>query len=75
MQSNREAAMAEVLPRRLTISQDTGVLERVVRWVVRWRHRQRELGELARLGERELRDIGVTPAEVAAELRKPFWRE
>jgi uncharacterized protein YjiS (DUF1127 family) len=74
MQSYREAAMAEVLPRRLTISQDTGVFERVVRWLVQWRRRRRELTELARLGERELRDIGVTPAEVAAELRKPFWR-
>jgi uncharacterized protein YjiS (DUF1127 family) len=66
--------MAEVLRRPLTICQETGVLERAVRWVVRWRRRRRELDELARLGERELRDIGVTPAEVAAELRKPFWR-
>jgi uncharacterized protein YjiS (DUF1127 family) len=74
VQSCREAAMAEVLRRPLTICQDTGVLERAVRRVVQWRRRQRELGELARLGERELRDIGVTPAEVAAELRKPFWR-
>jgi uncharacterized protein YjiS (DUF1127 family) len=66
--------MAEVVRRPLTICQDTGVLERVVRGVVQWRRRRRELDELARLSERELRDIGVTPGEVAAELRKPFWR-
>jgi uncharacterized protein YjiS (DUF1127 family) len=66
--------MAEVLRRPLTICQETGVLERVVRRVAQWRRRQRELNELARLGERELRDIGVTPGEVAAELRKPFRR-
>jgi uncharacterized protein YjiS (DUF1127 family) len=74
IQQCREAAMAEALRRSLTICQATGVLEHVVRSVAQWRRRQRELRELAGLGQRELRDIGVTPGEVAAELDKPFWR-
>jgi uncharacterized protein YjiS (DUF1127 family) len=44
--------------------------ERLAIWA--WRARAR--AQLARLDDRDYRDIGVTPAEAAAEYRKPFWR-
>ena len=34
----------------------------------------RERGQLARMSEAELHDIGVTPAERWAEINKPRWR-
>jgi uncharacterized protein YjiS (DUF1127 family) len=40
-----------------------------------WRRRVRERNQLARLGERELHDLGLSRGTVYAELRKPFWRE
>jgi uncharacterized protein YjiS (DUF1127 family) len=40
-----------------------------------WRRRARERAELARFGSRDLRDIGLTPADAAYEINKPFWRE
>jgi uncharacterized protein YjiS (DUF1127 family) len=39
-----------------------------------WRRRAQGRADLMRLGSRELRDIGVTPSEVARECGKPFWR-
>ncbi|HLX99005.1 MAG TPA: DUF1127 domain-containing protein [Roseiarcus sp.] len=39
-----------------------------------WRRRDRERGQLARMSEAELHDIGVTPAERWAEINKPCWR-
>jgi len=40
-----------------------------------WMKRRAERAELARLDDRELRDIGVSRATVYAEIRKPFWRD
>ena len=40
-----------------------------------WRRREWERGELARMTEAELHDIGVTSAERWAEINKPCWRE
>ena len=40
-----------------------------------WRGRDRERGQMARMSEAELHDIGVTPAERWAEINKPCWRE
>ncbi len=40
-----------------------------------WLARIRERRELATLSAHELRDIGITPAEVFWETAKPFWRE
>jgi uncharacterized protein YjiS (DUF1127 family) len=40
-----------------------------------WRRRVRSRAVLARFSARELRDIGLTPAEAARECAKPFWRE
>ncbi|HML10600.1 MAG TPA: DUF1127 domain-containing protein [Stellaceae bacterium] len=39
-----------------------------------WSRRVRQRRELATYDRSMLRDIGVTPSEVASEVRKPFWR-
>ena len=39
-----------------------------------WARRRRERAELARLDDRMLRDIGVTPGDAWREINKPFWR-
>lgn len=39
-----------------------------------WRQRAQGRTQLAHLSERELRDIGLTPADAAREYAKPFWR-
>jgi uncharacterized protein YjiS (DUF1127 family) len=39
-----------------------------------WRKRSVERAELAHMDERELHDIGLSPAMIAYELNKPFWR-
>ncbi len=39
-----------------------------------WLKRVHERGELARLDPAIMRDIGVTPSEIARECNKPFWR-
>jgi uncharacterized protein YjiS (DUF1127 family) len=39
-----------------------------------WRRRAQGRAQLAQFGERELRDIGLTPADAARECAKPFWR-
>lgn len=39
-----------------------------------WSSRIRDRHELARLNDREIRDLGWQPAEVSREARKPFWR-
>jgi len=46
---------------------------RVRRALVEWCRRARSRAQLARLGERDLRDIGLTPMEAAREYAKPFW--
>ncbi len=40
-------------------------------WWRRWQERE----QLARLTERDLRDLGQSRSTIYAELRKPFWRE
>ncbi len=42
--------------------------------VTGWARRIREAEELAKFDDRELRDIGLTRAEVRMMLDKPFWR-
>ncbi|MFE1598852.1 DUF1127 domain-containing protein [Methylobacterium sp. ID0610] len=39
-----------------------------------WLWRSRTRRELADLSPEQLRDVGLSPAAVRAELRKPFWR-
>jgi uncharacterized protein YjiS (DUF1127 family) len=39
-----------------------------------WERRARARNELITLCDRDLRDVGLTRAEAAAEVRKSFWR-
>jgi uncharacterized protein YjiS (DUF1127 family) len=39
-----------------------------------WHERIRQRHALARLDDRILRDIGLSPADVEGEVSKPFWR-
>ena len=54
-------------------------LSDATQWVLatlrNWWRRSRERDQLARLDERMLRDIGVTPGDVWHEINKPFWRQ
>ena len=49
-------------------------LRRVRDTVRLWQDRARGREELLRLGEHELRDIGITRVQAEAEANKPFWR-
>jgi len=51
-----------------------GVLRRAGATLRLWRRRIGDRHRLAELGERDLRDIGATRAEVQAEMATPFWR-
>lgn len=42
--------------------------------VLDWQSRDAERQHLASLDDRLLTDIGLTRADVLAEIRKPFWR-
>lgn len=46
----------------------------VGRVVAGWARRIREAQDFAKLDDRELRDIGLTRADVRMALDKPFWR-
>jgi uncharacterized protein YjiS (DUF1127 family) len=39
-----------------------------------WRERARARDELAKLDERSLRDLGLSPSSAQFEVNKPFWR-
>lgn len=41
----------------------------------RWQELQRQRGQLARLDERTLRDIGISHHEARQEARRWFWDE
>jgi len=59
---------------RLIISQEPNGLQLLGQTVSLWLRRLRERAELARFGERDLRDLGLTQADADYELGKPFWR-
>ncbi|MEM6973311.1 MAG: DUF1127 domain-containing protein [Pseudomonadota bacterium] len=46
-----------------------GLGKRIVKWLSIMNERRR----LATLDERMLRDIGVAPEQVSAEVERPFW--
>lgn len=48
---------------------------RVLYTVRMWHRRVRERNELARLNERMLADIGLSPGDRDFLVNKPFWRE
>ncbi len=68
--------MVDVLHHRLTNSHPrrSPALARLAAILEVWRRRIRERGQLARLDERELHDIGLSRAAIHDEINKPFWR-
>jgi len=50
------------------------VVTRVLDVVFGWLERSRQRRHLAELDDRLLRDIGISRAEVEAEMSRPFWR-
>ena len=72
--------MLTVAEEKLIESRTSNWLRRAAQVLIVWYHRYRtrnELGHMLQLGfigERELRDMGVTRSEVAFEAEKPFWR-
>jgi uncharacterized protein YjiS (DUF1127 family) len=48
---------------------------RVLFTLRQWRERIRGRNDLARLDERSLADIGLTPGDRDFLVNKPFWRE
>ena len=48
--------------------------ERALRTLLTWQERDRQRRALAQLDARMLTDVGLSRAEVAMELRKPFWQ-
>lgn len=43
--------------------------------VLIWQQRQRERQQLLALDDRQLKDIGLSRADVYQEWSKPFWRQ
>jgi uncharacterized protein YjiS (DUF1127 family) len=50
------------------------LLDRAIARLRLWRSRYRARRELVKLSPRDLRDIGLTPAQAGFEADKPFWR-
>ncbi len=67
--------MAYITHHPVTNSQLSSAVPRLAALLRQWRRRIRERDQLARLGERDLHDLGLSRGTVYAELRKPFWRE
>mgnify|MGYP001549016919 FL=1 len=68
---NMDGTRVGVRPGR---SRGFGVLLGVFDRLAVWQERRRQRFTLARLDDRMLRDIGLTYADVEAEISKPFWR-
>lgn len=51
-----------------------GLVARVVDLLLTWSDRMRQRRHLAELDDRLLRDIGVSRADIEAEISRPFWR-
>ncbi len=47
---------------------------RALRTLLIWQERDRQRHALAQLDARMLKDVGLSRAEVALELHKPFWQ-
>jgi uncharacterized protein YjiS (DUF1127 family) len=67
---------SQALPFRSRFAQPPrpGLFARVTATLRLWLRHAHEQRELALLGERELRDMGVSSADIWREIRQPFWR-
>lgn len=59
---------------RMAVAPRRGGVQRLLALLQEWRQRARERRDLARLGERELHDIGLSRSLIFNEINKPFWR-
>ena len=50
------------------------IWRRAVVTVLGWHERTRQRQALVALDRRQLRDVGLTPADVARETNKTFWQ-
>jgi uncharacterized protein YjiS (DUF1127 family) len=55
-------------------SRSVSLRSRLVSRLREWQHRLRSREELAALGSRDLRDIGISRCDAEYEALKPFWR-
>jgi uncharacterized protein YjiS (DUF1127 family) len=46
-----------------------------MKMIRKWQRRARGRHELAAMGDRMLKDIGLTRADALAQASKPFWKE
>jgi uncharacterized protein YjiS (DUF1127 family) len=60
---------------RIQVASPVDAGPRVLAWLAACVARARQRRALARLDDRLLRDIGLSSADVADELAKPFWRD
>jgi uncharacterized protein YjiS (DUF1127 family) len=58
----------------VTNTHEYGFLRNAVETLRTWQRRARARKELARFGERELHDIGLSRSSIAEEVNKPFWQ-
>ena len=65
---------AIALPPAFAAPQEPGLVARVAATLRLWQRRSRERQELARLSERDLRDLHLSSTDVWSEIRQPFWR-
>jgi uncharacterized protein YjiS (DUF1127 family) len=66
--------LPELAVRRRRAAAVDAALRRFARWSALCFARAEQRRRLAELDARMLKDIGVTPAEAAAESAKPWWR-
>ena len=63
------------LPRRATWPAALlAALRRIAEIVAQWHERTRSRSQLLRLDDAQLKDIGISMADVDREAMKPFWR-
>ena len=62
------------LTERAVSSRTAGIGEGLFSLIGEWLRRIESRRELADLGDRALRDIGITRVDAMREAEKPFWR-
>jgi uncharacterized protein YjiS (DUF1127 family) len=66
--------MTDIAQRHLTNDPLSAIVLRVVATITLWQRRMRQRGQLARLSDHELRDIGLARPLQYSEVRKHFWQ-
>lgn len=52
----------------------SGLASRLLQTLLTWQERSHQRHALGQLNGRDLRDLGLSRADVVFEARKPFWR-